>query len=260
MRIAHHIMTWHGWAAREKKPFDLASGLAEVRAAGYAAVELGGDPQSLGPAADVRRLLDANGLTCVAWSLGVTANPWPPATEDFRRQVAFAGELGVGLGVVCGGFLPGNRRTVGDADYRLFAENYAAHEDIARAAGVALAFHPHRGCIVETAAEVDRLLRFHPGLGLCVDTGHLLACLDDPLVLLDAHPGRVKALHLKDYDPASGNFTELGRGRVDLAAVLAWAKRRGWDGPVIVERDSPPIPAVESARISREHLRGLLGA
>lgn len=257
MILAHHIMTWHGWAKRDKQPFELARALAEVRAAGYEGVELGGDAEACGPAAGLRGQLAANGLACVAWSVGVTANPWPPATESFRRQIAYAAEVGVRLAVVCGGFLPGGRRTVDDGDYRLFAENLAAHEAIAAAAGITLAFHPHRGCLVETAVEVDRLVRFHPGLRLCPDTGHLAACKDDPLWLLDAHPGRVCAFHLKDFEPASANFAELGAGRVDLAAVLGWIRRRGWDGPVIVERDDPPMPAVDSARISREHLRRL---
>jgi inosose dehydratase len=257
MLIAHHLMTWQGWANKQKQKLDLPAAFAEIRAAGYDGVELGGDAASCGPAAELRKHLADAGITCAAWSLGVTANPWPPSTEAFRKQVGYAGEMGMRIGVVCGGFLPGGRRTTNDGDYRLFAENLAAHADIAANAGVTLAFHPHRGCIVETAAEVDRLLRFIPTLQLCPDTGHLLACHDDPLWLLDAHPGRIRAMHLKDYDPATGNFAELGRGKVDLAAILAWMKRRNFAGPVIVERDDPPMPAAESARISWECLRSL---
>ena len=257
MIIAHHIMTWQGWASKQKQKLELPVAFAEMRAAGYEGIELGGDAASCGPAADLKRHLADAGLTCVAWGFSVTANPWAPSTEAFRRQVGYAGEMGIGLGVVCGGFLPGGRRTTNDGDYRLFAENLAVHTEIATANGVSLAFHPHRGCIVETLAEVDRLLRYIPTLQLCPDTGHLLACYDDPLWLLDAHPGRVRALHLKDYDPATGEFAELGRGKVDVAAILAWAKRRNWNGPVIVERDSPPMPGAESGRISREHLTSL---
>ena len=253
--LAHHLMTFDGWARSQKRSLELPVAFAEIRAAGYDGVEMGGDAASCGPSAQLKRQLADAGLGLAAWSVGVTANPWAPSTEAFTRQIAYAAELGVTVAVVCGGFLPGGRRTVAPADYRLFGENYLAHEAIAAKAGIALAYHPHRGCLVETTAEVDAFARFVPGLKLCPDTGHLAACLDDPLVLLDAHPSRVIAMHLKDYDPASYNFAELGRGRVDLAAVLAWIRRRGWSGPLIVERDGPPMPASESAAISRAWLR-----
>jgi inosose dehydratase len=257
MLIAHHLMTWGGWAKKQNQKLDLSQALAEIKAAGYDGVELYVDAASQGPAEAFRARVADAGLTIAAWSVGVTANPYPPSYDQFRRSIDYAAEVGVRLAVVCGGFLPGNRRTVNDSDYRLFGENYALHDAYARARNVTLAYHPHRGCLVETAAEVERLLRFHPELQLCPDTGHLAACLDDPLVLLDAQPQRVRAFHLKDYDPATYAFAELGRGRVDLAAVAAWIRRRGWDGPVIVERDDPPMPAVDSARISRAHLRTL---
>jgi len=257
MLIAHHLMTFSGWAHKQGRKLELPAAFAEIRAAGYDGVELGGDAASCGPSAQLRRQLADAGLALAAWGVGVTANPWPPATEAFARQIGYAAELGVRVATVCGGFLPGSRRTCNDADYRLFAENYAAHAVIAGTSGITLAFHPHRGCLVETAAEVDRLLRFLPDLQLCPDTGHLAACLDDPLVLLDAHPSRVRAMHLKDYRHDGYAFAELGRGTVDLAAVVAWMHRRGYDGPVIVERDDPPMPAAESAAISRAKLREL---
>jgi inosose dehydratase len=257
MLIAHHLMTWAGWANSQKQKLDLPTAFAEIKAAGYDGVEMGGDADSCGPAATLKRRLSDAGLHLAAWSIGVTANPYPPNTAAYRKQLAYAAELDCDLAVVCGGFMPGGRRNVGDPEWRMFAENLGEAYDFAAGIGVRLAFHPHRGCIVETAAEVDRILRFLPGLQLCVDTGHLLACGDDPLVLLDAHPQRVISFHLKDYEPASYGFTELGRGAVDLAAVVAWAKRRRWDGPVVVERDAPPIPAIESGRISRDCLRKL---
>ena len=160
--------------------------------------------------------------------------------------------------VICGGFLDG-RRTTYEADYRLFAENLGSAQAWAKRNGQTLAFHPHKGCVVETLAEVDRLVRYLPSLTLCVDTGHLAAIGEDPLLCLDAHALRVVALHLKDYDKPSNRFAELGRGQIDLAAVMAWSTRTGFSGPMIVERDDPPMPAIDSARISREHLRTLLG-
>lgn len=258
MQIAHHLMTWHGWLHKNKLAVDTPAILAEVRAAGYDAVEMGGDAKAHGSAAILRQQLASAGVAIAAWSSGVTANPWGPNTESYRREFDFAAELGVKLIVICGGFLDG-RRTTHEGDYRLFAENLGAAQAWAARNGQTLAFHPHKGCIVETLAEVDRLARYLPGLKLCVDVGHLAAVFEDPLLCLDAHTARVVALHLKDFDKSTNRFAELGRGQVDLAAVMAWSRRSGFTGPLIVERDDPPMPAVESARISREHLRTLVG-
>ncbi len=244
-------MTWNGWLSKQKQEFKLPAVLAEVKAAGYDGVEMGGDAGSLGTAAGVRKAFADAGLTLDCWSAGVTANPWPPATEDFKRSVGYAAEVGIKLVVVCGGFLGSSRRTTRPGDYRLFGENWHAHAAIAAAHGVSMCFHPHRGCIVETLAEVDALIRFVPDLTLCVDTGHLLAVGEDPLLMLDAHAQRVSSLHLKDFDPKTERFAELGAGALDLAAMWGWIRRRAYRGAVVVERDDPPMPAKESAAISR---------
>lgn len=256
--IAHHIMTWRGWAKQQGATVELPTVLAELKQAGYDAIELGGSADAYGSAAALRALLADHGIAVAAWSSGVTANPWPANIEQCQRDFAFAAEMDVKTIVVCGGFLDG-RRTAYDADYRLFGESLHAAITCAARYGQTIAYHPHKGCLVETLAEIDRLLRFCPELRLCIDVGHLAAVFEDPLLALDAHAERVVALHLKDFDRASNRFMELGRGQVDLAAVWAWIQRRSFTGPLIVERDAPPIPALESATISRAHWRHLTG-
>jgi inosose dehydratase len=254
--IAHHIMTWNGWAKQQGTTVDLPTVLAELKQAGYDAIEMGGTAAMHGSAAALQALLRDHGIAAAAWSSGVAANPWPANIEQYQREFAFAAEMGVRTIVVCGGFLDG-RRTAYDADYRLFAESLNAAITCAARNGQTLAFHPHKGCLVETLAEIDRLLRFCPELRLCIDVGHLAAVFEDPLLALDAHADRVVALHLKDFDRVSNRFMELGRGQVDLAAVVAWIRRRSFAGPLIVERDAPPMPALESAMMSLAHWRQL---
>jgi inosose dehydratase len=261
-QIHHHLMTWAGWLNKQKQPFELAKVLAEVKAAGYDGFEHGGDAAGLGPAKELKKLIADSGVTLASWSAGITYNPWPPATESFKKCADYAAELGVKTVVVCGGFNPNPRRTTSLADYRLFGENYAPHAEHAKKNGQTLAFHPHRGCIVETLAEIDALIRFVPDLKLCVDTGHLLAVGDDPLVVLDAHADRVVSLHLKDFakNGADEKFAELGRGSLDLAGVADWVRRRDFRGPIVVERDDPPMPGIESAKISLAAWRKVMPA
>lgn len=257
--IAHHLMTWYGWLKSQKQEPHLPTILAEAKQAGYDTVQTGGDAGSNGPAADFKRLLADAGVGLAAWGVNVTANPWPANTEQYRRGLDYAAELEVKTVVVCGGFLDG-RRTTYPADYRLFGENLQSAIAYAAQYGQTIAYHPHKGCIVETLAEMDHVLKYCPDLKFCIDIGHLAAVFEDPLLALDAHADRVVALHLKDFDKATNTFAELGRGQVDLGAVVAWMKRRNFTGPAIVERDAPRIPGLESAIISRKHWRALTGA
>lgn len=259
MQIAHHIMTWSGWYDRQQQPLDLDTALSEIKAAGYDGVELGGDEQTLGDPVALRSRLADHGLALAAWGSGVTANPWPPNTEQYRRELDYAAALGVRTIAVCGGFLPEQRRATFDSDYALFAENLGAACEYAARHDQTIAFHPHCGCIVETIAEVERLWRYLPGLKLCVDTGHLAAVRCDPVALIDRVPDKIAHVHLKDWSAEQRRFAELGEGDagLDFARLLHRLDAAGYGGWLVVERDDPPGPPSESARISRRLLRSL---
>jgi inosose dehydratase len=259
--IHHHLMTWSGWLKKQGRSFELPAVLAEVKAAGYDGFEHGGDAGDLGPAPAFAKLAADHGLRIAAWAAGVPYYPWPGSFDGFKRKVDYAAELGVRIINAGGGFLAVQRRATRHADYQLFSENYARHAEYAGRNGQTIAFHPHRGSIVETLSEIDALVSLVPDLGLCVDTGHLLAVGEDPLTVLEAHAERVLSLHLKDFTPTvEEKFAELGRGSLDLGAIAGWIRRRGFSGPCIVERDDPPMPALESARISLAAWRAAMPA
>ena len=115
-----------------------------------------------------------------------------------------------------------------------------------------MAFHHHMGTIVETDAEIDRLMATHRrGVGLLFDTGHCLFAGGDPAALLERHVGRVVHVHCKDVRRPTcceraraedmsfmgavleGIFTVPGDGCVDYPAAAAsrWptpAMPAGW--------------------------------
>ncbi len=57
--------------------------------------------------------------------------------------------------------------------------------------------HPHVGTMVESGEETDRVLA-GSGIGLCLDTGHLLIGGGDPVAVASRSPDRVAHVHLKD--------------------------------------------------------------
>jgi inosose dehydratase len=123
----------------------------------------------------------------------------------------------------------------------------------ASAQGVVAALHPHIGTMVETADETERVLAGSE-IGLCVDTGHLLAGGADPVAITAAHPERVVHVHLKDVDAAmaarvragettfgeavrEGMFRPLGAGDVDIAGMVRTLESHGYDGWYVLEQD-----------------------
>ena len=155
-------------------------------------------------------------------------------------------------------------------------------ERIARAVrertGLRTAFHHHAGTYVETPDEVATLMDLTDPdlLGLCLDSGHYAYGGGDALEAVRRYGDRIWHVHAKDCDRGvlararndgwdyfqavrSRLFCELGRGVVDLPAVIDGLRRRGYRGWVVVEDEVAPGTGVplDSARRDREFLTGL---
>ena len=260
MKLAHHMMTWESWADSSKIELDFDAMLREIKAIGYEGVEIGGDEKSLGKPRDILQKFADHGLEIAAFGAGVTANPHPPNTEEYRRAMDYAAELDVKTIAVCGGFLPEPRRNTFEDEYELFAQNLRDARDYAAKNDQVLAFHPHRGCLVETIEETCRVWKYLPDLDLCVDTGHLATVRCDATELVNLAPARVRHVHIKDYDSVTRKFAEPGAGNVaiDFEQFLQNLNAHGYRDWIVVERDDPPIPARESAQKSFDFLAPLM--
>src|SRR4051812_43424751 len=91
--LAHHAMTWQGYAESVKQPFDFDRFLLEARESGYASIEMGANVPGL-TASRARHACAEAGVSVVAVSCSVTANPWPSNVIDYHKAMDFAGELG----------------------------------------------------------------------------------------------------------------------------------------------------------------------
>jgi inosose dehydratase len=129
--------------------------------------------------------------------------------------------------------------------------------------GLTFAVHPHAGTLVETAADVERLLAASD-VGWCLDTGHLLIGGCDPVGFARDHGERIVHVHLKDVDAAvaaryrageltlmgatqAGLFRPLGQGDARIAEVLAQLDAHGYERWLVLEQDAaltgeePPV-------------------
>ena len=164
-----------------------------------------------------------------------------------------------------------------DADFERAARSLDEVLAFAQAHGVKGFHHAHRGTMIETVEDAERLLARAPDLWFLLDTGHLLGCRSDPMKVF-ASPvlrRRIGHVHLKDFhadDPVTwdhrtqrfgerARFAELGAGSYgfDFAACLRELEAVNYDGWVAVELDRPypPRPAAEAAKVNRDFLRRL---
>lgn len=139
----------------------------------------------------------------------------------------------------------------------------AALEEVAQHCadqGVRLVYHHHMGTIIETEAEIDRLMAMTgPATRLLLDAGHAFFGGGDPAALAKRHMGRVSHIHAKNVRPdimkqvreeglsflegvRRGVFTVPGdpEGAVAFAPVLTAAAEHGYSGWLVIEAEQDP--------------------
>ncbi len=134
-------------------------------------------------------------------------------------------------------------------------------DEICGELGMRQVLHPHLQTVVETAADVRRVLD-DCEVAWCLDTGHLAIGGSDPVEFARQAADRVGHVHLKDVRmdlvPAllrrelsimggtqSGLFPPLGQGDVAIADVVLALESAGYQGWYVIEQDTAitgPLP------------------
>ena len=119
----------------------LADTLAQIRAIGYPAVQLsavgamGGDSPAVS-AQEARRMLDDNGLRCIA-----THRSWDTLAQETEREIAFHQTLGCDFAAI--GSLPQPYAEAGAAGYADWARDAAPVIARLKDAGIRFGYHNH---------------------------------------------------------------------------------------------------------------------
>jgi inosose dehydratase len=228
-----------------------------MKALGLAATEFG--PVGFlaeEPAAKAAQLVEY-GLRAVGGFLPVLLHD--PSHDPLGEVDRFIdGCLAAGAGVVVLAAFTGvdgydDRPVLDDLGWKTMLSNLDRAADRASDRGVVAALHPHIGTMVENADEVERVVA-GSHVGLCIDTGHLAVAGADPVAIAVAHADRVTHVHLKDVDAAmaarvvdgdlpfgaavkAGIFRPLGRGDLDIAALVRALESTDYQGWYVLEQD-----------------------
>jgi sugar phosphate isomerase/epimerase len=230
---------------------DFEGTLAQVAAIGCREVEFAGyfgrSPTQ------VREVLRQHGLAAPSTHIAL------PASDDaWARALDDAVTIGHRW-VVIPWLDPAIRRT--PDDWSRIAERLAALGGRARQAGLRLAYHNHD---FELARGPDGRTHFERLLATTeparvdfeMDVYWVSKAGADPLAYLRRFRGRFPLLHLKDATAApERRMTDVGRGTIDFARILAAAQRDGLRH-AFIEHDEAPDP-LASAQASYRYLSAL---
>jgi sugar phosphate isomerase/epimerase len=169
-------------------------------------------------------------------------------------------------------YIPPNQRGGLDT-FKKLAETLNKSAEKVKAAGMTLCYHNHAFEFepMQGTTGLDVMMKeTHKGLVfLEMDVFWVSVAGHDPVALLKKFASRVALLHLKDK--ASGlpvqynenvpkeTFKEVGNGSLDIAAILAEAKKTDVKN-YFVEQDQTPGDPIESLRESYKFLSGKMAS
>ena len=247
--------------------------VSEMALAGFTGSEVGNkypkDPEVL------KKALELRGVEiCNQWfSSFLITKPFEEVEKEFRAQLAFLKAMGAKVI----GASEQSYSVQGQLDTPIFGHKYEMNDQewdtfcigmnklgkIAKEEyGIALTFHHHMGTVVQSLAEVDRMMENTDPeyVSLLFDTGHFTYCGEDPLEVVKKYVHRLKHVHLKDIRPEvveqvkkenmsflagvrAGAFTIPGDGCINYDPIFKVLEEAGYEGYMVVEAEQDPAKA-----------------
>jgi len=225
---------------------------------------------------DLRDLLDKYKLELVALSSGdIRSEPGTMAQqiELHTRNARFVHDVGGRYLQILGPPRPKDGQPVAD-DYKTAGRVLTEVSKRCVDLGVPVGYHNHMNTLSEGPDELDWVMdaadpRY---VKLLLDIAHYKQGGGDPVKAVKKYSDRILFLHLKDVESTplaegrdakhSYQFLELGRGTVDIPAVIAALKQINFRGWAVVELDRVPDKArtpKECALISKRYIEEKLG-
>ena len=247
--------------------------VSEMALAGFTGSEVGNkypkDPEGL------KKALELRGVEiCNQWfSRFLITKPFEEVEKEFRAQLTFLKAMGAKVI----GASEQSYSVQGQMDTPVFGHKYEMNDEewdtfctgmnklgkIAKEEyGIALTFHHHMGTVVQSLAEVDRMMENTDPeyVSLLFDTGHFTYCGEDPLEVVKKYVHRIKHVRLKDIRPEvveqvkkenmsflagvrAGAFTIPGDGCINYDPIFKVLEDAGYEGYMVVEAEQDPAKA-----------------
>jgi len=223
---------------------DLTGTVREVAKMGYEDVEFFSPyfNWTTDQAKDMRKLLDDLGIKC--WSTHNSFANYRP--ENVEKAIELNRILGTRFMVIASS---GRAQTLDD--WKKIADTLTEGHERVRKAGLRGGYHNHQAEftplegkrpieVIAANTPKDFMLQFD--VGTCVEMG------SDPVAWINANPGRINSLHLKDWSKARGYRVLFGEGAVPWKEIFAAAEKTGGVDYYLIEQEGSDYSEFETAQ------------
>lgn len=236
------------YAVRDELAKDLMGTVRAVAKIGYEVVEFYAPytQWTTDYAKDVRKLLDELKIKCL--STHNSANVFTP--ENLSKAIELNQIIGSKTLVMAS---PG--RITGMDSWKGVAEKLTMAAEKLKPLGMRAGYHNHKPEFVAVegkrpieiiAANTPKDVTLQFDVGTCVEAGY------DPIAWINANPGRIRSLHLKEWaagDPKEekGYRALLGEGDAPWKKIFAAAEAKGGVEYYLIEQEGSRFSALETA-------------
>jgi sugar phosphate isomerase/epimerase len=221
------------YTVRNAMAKDVPGTLAKVAQIGYTSVEASyGDGKYYGLAPQAfAALLKQNGLIMPSchYRLGEEGTAEGTILKGWDKAVQDAASVGQKY-MVCSWLSPAER---GKLDhYKKIAEDFNKAGETCKKAGIQLCYHNHDFEFIQEDGKYpyEALLENTDKnlVKMEIDLYWLTKANQDPIALIEKHPGRFPLWHTKDMDKTEKRmFTEVGNGIIDFKKIFTHANKAG---------------------------------
>jgi len=265
LHIGYAAITWGG---------NDRQAIEDIASVGFRGIQIRSNSvQEFGSGVALKEVLDKRHLKMIALSSGNLSIDPAIESSEIAKHVANAKFLrdagGLYLQVI--DERPKNREITA-ADYKRLGKLLTELGKRTADLGVQLGYHNHMGAIGQAPDTVDQIMEAaDPRYAkLELDVAHYLQGGGDPAKAVEKYSDQLLFLHLKDVERMPGaagtkesyRFVELGRGSVNLPAVIDALRKINFRGWGMVELDAVPDKArtpKESAVINKRYVEEKLG-
>jgi sugar phosphate isomerase/epimerase len=239
-----------------RTPADIAAACAKVKKMGYQGIQASAAGFSTIDGAELKRILDGEGLACAATHEDLLAMD----AAAVQRCIDKHKLLGCRYTAI-GGYFPRDPWTL-----KLWQDFAAKFNRIAQAfagSGVQLGYHNHSHELSPVAPGKTALQflvdTLSPDLWFEIDTYWIAHGGGDPAAWIDKVAGRIPCVHLKDFTitpDRTPKMCEIGAGNLNWPRIFKACQSAGCQW-LLIERDAGDLDPFDSLRVSFDNLRSM---